>query len=212
MPGPIGPDSNAAATSGREQQQAFTHVMNGLERQPTADSKGAVRKVTAADITVGAALRDVNGQPIGKVAEVDPDGVVVDTGQIKVKVPLVSFGKDKSGLLLGTTAAKFNDLVAKAHAQSAAANAAAAAAAAAQPRPATIGDISVGSQLRDVDGQTIGKITYVGKDGATIDTGKTKIKLPIDEFGVDKSGLMIPLTAQKFNEIIAQGEAAAGKK
>jgi len=208
MPGPVGPDSNAAASSSREQTQSFTHVMNNLDRQQPVVEKSAVRKATVADVTAGAPLRDIDGKPIGKVGSVDADGVVVDTGQYKVRVPLVSVGVDKSGLVLGTTAAKFNDIVAKAHAQAAAS----APPAKPEPRPATAADISAGAQLRDVDGQPVGKITAVAADGATIDTGQTKVKLPIDAFGVDSSGLMIAITAQKLNEIIAQADAAAGKQ
>ena len=208
MPGPVGPDSNSSASYGREQTQNFTHVMNNLDRQQPVADKGAVRKVTAAEITAGASLRDIDGKPVGKVDSVDANGVVVDTGQFKVRVPLVSFGKDKYGLVLGTTAAKFNDIVAKAHAQAAAS----APAAKPEPRPATAADISAGAQLRDVNGQPVGRITAVAADGATLDTGQTKVKLPIDAFGVDSSGLMIAITAQKLNEIIAQADAAAGKK
>jgi hypothetical protein len=208
VPSPIGPDSNAAAASGREQQQGFAHVMNNLDRRQPAEEKSAVRKVTAAEITAGEPLRDIDGKPIGKVDSVDADGVVVDTGQFKVKVPLVSFGKDKSGLVLGTTAAKFNEVAAKAHAQALAS----APPAKPEPRPATVADISAGAQLRDINGQPVGKITAVAADGATLDTGKTKVKLPLDAFGVDPSGLMIAITAEKLNEIIAQADAAAGKK
>ena len=63
-----------------------------------------------------------------------------------------------------------------------------------------------------MNGQPVGKITAVAADGATLDTGQTKIKLPLDAFGVDSSGLVIGITAQKLNEIIAQADAAAGKK
>lgn len=208
MPGPIGPDSNAAASSGREQTQSFTHVMNNLNRQEPVVTKGAVRKATAADVTAGAPLHDLDGKPIGKVDSVDADGVVVDTGQYKVRVPMVSIGVDNSGLMIGTTAAKFNDIVAKAHAQAAAS----APPAKPEPRPATAADISAGAQLRDVNGQAIGKITAVTADGATLDTGQTKIKLPLDAFGVDSSGLVLGITAQKLNEIIAQADAQVGKK
>ncbi|HET7347494.1 MAG TPA: hypothetical protein VFJ10_09185 [Acidobacteriaceae bacterium] len=54
--------------------------------------------------------------------------------------------------------------------------------------------------------------TAVASDGATVDTGVTKVKLPLDAFGVDSSGLVIGITAQKLNEIIAQADVAAGKK
>jgi len=208
MPGPIGPDSNASASSSREQTQSFTHVMNNLDRGKPVVTKGAVRKATAADVTAGEPLRDIDGKPVGKVDSVDANGVVVDTGQYKARVPLVSIGVDKSGLVLGTTAAKFNDIVAKAHAQAVAS----APPAKPEPRPATAADISAGAQLRDVNGQPVGKITAVAADGATLDTGQTKIKLPLDAFGVDSSGLVIGITAQKLNEIIAQADAAAGKK
>jgi hypothetical protein len=208
MPGPQGPDAGAAATSGRDQQQGFSHVMNNLDRGKPVVTKGAVRKATAADMTPGAPLRDVDGVAVGKVDSADANGVVVDTGQYKVRVPLVSFGVDKSGLVLGTTAAKFNDIVAKAHAQAVAS----APPAKPEPRPATAADISAGAQLRDVNGQPVGKITAVAADGATLDTGQTKVKLPLDAFGVDTSGLVIGITAQKLNEIIAQADATAGKK
>jgi hypothetical protein len=149
----------------------------------------------------------VNGQPIGKIGSVDPDGVVIDSGQAKVKVPLVAFGKDDKGLLLGITSAKFNELVAKAHAETAAA-------APAQPatRAAKAADVVAGASLRDVNGQTVGKITGVSADGATVDTGKTKVKLPLDAFGVDSSGLLIGITAQKLDEIIAQAQGTSSKK
>jgi len=206
MPGPVGPDANASAASGRDQTQGFNHVMNSMDRQKVV-TKGAVRKVTSAEVTVGAPLRDVDGQPIGKVDSVAADGIVIDSGQSKVKVPLTAFGMDKSGLVLGITAAKFSELVAKAHAASAAA-----APAKPAPRSATAADVVAGAALRDVDGQPVGKITGVYPDGATVDTGKTKVKLPLDAFGVDSSGLVIGITAQKLDEIIAQAQGAPSKK
>jgi hypothetical protein len=203
------PDSSAISSNNRDQVSAYNHVANTLEgRHATSVSKPNASKATAADVTVGAPIRDLEGKPIGKVAALDPDGVVVDTGQSQVKVPLDSFGKDKSGLLIGITAAKFTEMVAAAHAQAAASTPPAKS----EPRPATAADISAGAQLRDVNGQTVGKITAVAADGATVDTGQTKVKLPLDAFGVDSSGLVIGITAEKLNEIIAQADAAAGKK
>lgn len=208
MPGPQGPSAGAVANGAREQMQGYNHVVSNLERpeQQANGSKGAgaVRPVTASEIVAGAAVRDVNGQPVGKVASVDADGVVVDTGTMKVKVPIVGFARDKNGLLIGITAQKFAELTAKAHAQSAAA-----APAKAEPRPATVADIAKGAPLRDSDGKVIGKITFVSADGATIDTGAIKVKLPIDDFGVDTAGLILPITLQKLNELIAQSRAAA---
>lgn len=78
--------------------------------------KQAPVPATAADFKVGSGLRDIAGTPIGTISQVDPDGVVVDTGSTKIKVPASAFGKDDQGLLLSVTAAKFNALIAQAHA------------------------------------------------------------------------------------------------
>lgn len=202
------PDSTAISSNNRDQVAAYNHVANDLEGRRQSSSKSSASKATAADITVGAPLRALDGKPIGKIAAIDADGVVVDTGQSKVKLPLDSFGKDKAGLLIGITAAKFGEMVAAAQTQAAAS----APPAKAEPRAASVADISAGAQLRDVNGQPVGKITAVASDGATVDTGQSKVKLPLDAFGVDSSGLVIGITMQKLNEIIAQADAAAGKK
>jgi hypothetical protein len=82
--------------------------------RPKAKQQRAV-PATAADIKSGSQLRDSQGVKIGSVESVDADGVVVNTGQTKIKVPLVAFGKDDQGLLLGITASRFNELIAQAH-------------------------------------------------------------------------------------------------
>jgi hypothetical protein len=133
--------------------------------------------------------------------------VVVDNGRAKVKVPLTAFWKDNSGLLFGITAAKFNQIVAKAYAETPPP-----APAKAGPRPATAADLVAGAPLRDVNGQPIGKITAVAADGATVDIGKTTVKLPLQSFGVDGSGLLIPITAEKLNQLAARSESSANNK
>jgi hypothetical protein len=104
----------------RENNAAYNHVLatgvksQNAEDRPTAQKKSA-GPATSADIKTGASLRDKDGVPIGTIDTVEADGAVVNTGQTKIKVPLVAFGKDGRGLLLGITAARFNELVAKAH-------------------------------------------------------------------------------------------------
>lgn len=84
---------------------------------------GSVTRATAADIKAGEPVRDVKGVPLGTIAALAPneviadsDQAVVDTGQTKIGVPLIAFGKDDKGLLLSITAAQFNQLVAQAQA------------------------------------------------------------------------------------------------
>ena len=118
-----GTGNSANISSGnRENNAEYNRLIGAGDGKPKKDDsaqthKGAV-PATAADITAGASLRDIKGVPIGTIASVDSNQAVVDTGQTKIGVPLMAFGKDDKGLLLGMTADKFNQLVAQAHAKS----------------------------------------------------------------------------------------------
>ena len=112
-------DATKISSANREANAAYNQLIGAGTPTKTADQgRGPVRSApvaaTAADITVGSAIRDIKGVRIATVAQVDPDGVVVDTGATKIKVPSNGFGKDNEGLLLNVTAAKFAALVAKA--------------------------------------------------------------------------------------------------
>lgn len=117
-------DASRISNSNREANSDYNHLIgqsgNVTKDSDTDDSakkkSHAATPATAADITAGAALRDIKGVPVGTVASVDADGVVVDTGETKIKVPLIAFGKDDEGLLLSITADKFHQLIAQAHA------------------------------------------------------------------------------------------------
>jgi hypothetical protein len=124
--GPAGPapgSGNATAISrGNQENNADYNRLVGAA--DTKNVKGEVKTqahhspvaATAADIKAGAALRDIKGVPIGTIVSVDASQAVVDTGKTKIGVPLIAFGKDDQGLMLGMTADKFAELVAKAQA------------------------------------------------------------------------------------------------
>ena len=114
-------DSTKISSGNRENNAEYNRLIGAADpTAPARDSQATTKSTpvpaTAADIKVGSALRDVNGVHIGTVSQVDPDGVIIDTGTSKVKVPASGFGKDGGGLLLNVTAARFNELIAKAHA------------------------------------------------------------------------------------------------
>ena len=114
-------DSVKISSGNREANAAYNQLIGSADSTQPAKKESrkastAAVAATAADIKPGSALRDVQGVHIGTVGAVDPDGVVVDTGTTKIKVPASAFGKDSAGLLLSVTAAKFNELIAKAHA------------------------------------------------------------------------------------------------
>jgi hypothetical protein len=43
---------------------------------------------------------------------------------------------------------------------------------------------------------------------AVIDTGLTKIGVPLAAFGKDDKGLLLSITAEKFNQLVAQAHAS----
>lgn len=116
-PAPGSGNSATITNSNREQNSSYNHVISNMDPVKQAEPqksglKGKAVPAAAADIKAGSQLRDSKGVPIGTVQSIDGDGVIVDTGQTKIKVPLVAFGKDEAGLLLGITAARFSELVA----------------------------------------------------------------------------------------------------
>lgn len=76
------------------------------------------------------------------------------------------------------------------------------------PVAATAADIKAGLALRDIKGVRIGTIVSVDANQAIVDTGQTKIGVPIQAFGKDDSGLLLGMTAAKFAELVAQAHAS----
>ncbi|MEP7130554.1 MAG: hypothetical protein ABI770_05440 [Sphingomicrobium sp.] len=117
-------DSAKISNGNRENNAEYNRLVGASDAKAQAANGDKVKTrpvavpATAADIKAGAALRDVKGVPVGTIDSVTDQQVVVQTGQTKIGVPLVAFGKDDKGLLLSITAQQFNDAVAKAHAQS----------------------------------------------------------------------------------------------
>jgi len=84
------------------------------------------------------------------------------------------------------------------------------------PVPATAADIKSGAQVRDVKGVPIGTIASLGpnevtadSDQTVIDTGHGKIGVPLSAFGKDDKGLLLSITAQTFNQLVAQANGGA---
>lgn len=122
--GPAGPvagsgDSTRISQGNQQNNQAYNQLVGAADpKAAKTEVKGQAHHspvaATSADIRAGAALRDVKGVPIGTIVSVDSSQAVVDTGKTKIGVPLIAFGKDDQGLLLGMTADKFAELIAKA--------------------------------------------------------------------------------------------------
>jgi hypothetical protein len=120
QPAPGTGNSTQITTTNRETNAQYNHVIGTTDAKNSSTNErpkapGKAVPAAAADIKAGAALRDSQGVRIGTIETADAAGAVVNTGQTKIKVPLSAFGKDDQGLLLGITAARFNELIAKAH-------------------------------------------------------------------------------------------------
>lgn len=75
------------------------------------------------------------------------------------------------------------------------------------PVPATAADIKSGASLRDIKGVPIGTIASSDGQQVVVDTGTTKIGVPLMAFGKDDQGLLLSITADKFNQLVAAAHA-----
>ena len=123
-------NSRDVMTANRERDAAYNQLaargvkVTDRDRDDSRQKRASAVLATAADLTPGAQVRDVKGVPIGTIATLganeviaDSSQAVIDTGEVKIGVPLSAFGKDKKGLMLGITADKFNELVAQTRAK-----------------------------------------------------------------------------------------------
>jgi hypothetical protein len=122
-PSPISGDSTRITSENRDATATFNQRMGSADLKSSNGDKKAKQqapvKAAPEDIKAGAVVRDIKGVQIATIASVDANQAVLDTGQTKIGVPLIGFGKNDQGLLLNMTAEKFNQLVAQAHAKSA---------------------------------------------------------------------------------------------
>jgi len=80
---------------------------------------------------------------------------------------------------------------------------------AAKGAPATAADAKAGAPLRDVDGAPAGTIVSGSDQQVVVDTGQTKVGVPLSLFSKDDKGLMLSVTAKQFNDAVAKAHARA---
>ncbi|HYX47254.1 MAG TPA: hypothetical protein VE820_10605 [Sphingomicrobium sp.] len=69
----------------------------------TSTKAEATTKVTKADVKAGASIFDTSGNSVGKVESISAKGAVVNTGKVKVTVPISSLAKSDKGLVIAMT-------------------------------------------------------------------------------------------------------------
>lgn len=145
-----------------------------------------------ADVTVGAAVLDVNGGSVGTVASVTGDIVVIDTGAVKASVPVTSLASSDKGVLIGMTKAELE---------------AAAKGAAAGQQEQFLASLKPGTAVSDHNGGAVGTIEAVDADTVTVATPTAKAKLPKNAIAQGPNGAVIGMTRAQL-EAAAKGGAA----
>jgi hypothetical protein len=73
--------------------------------------------------------------------------------------------------------------------------------------PATAADAKAGAPLRDLDGAPVGTIVSSTDQAVVVDTGQTKIGVPLTMFRKDDKGLLLSITAKQFSDAVAKAHA-----
>lgn len=111
-PAPGTGNSAGITSANREQNAAYNRLVGDRNQRPVLKGKAVAAK--RSDVLPGSALRDVNGLAVGTVQSVDGEEAIVQTAAGPVRIPLIGFGKDKAGLLLGMTADQLQAAIAAA--------------------------------------------------------------------------------------------------
>lgn len=99
----------ATAPSAAATGQASDSTAATTAPSPSASAKtetAATTKATKADVKAGASIFDTSGNAVGKIDSVSAKGAVLNTGKVKVTVPISSLAKSDKGLVIAMTKAQ----------------------------------------------------------------------------------------------------------
>lgn len=74
-------------------------------------------------------------------------------------------------------------------------------------RPAKAAEVVAGKPVNDSTGQLIALIEKVEPDGAILYNGAANVKVPVEAFGVNRKGLLLDMTKDKFDALVAQASS-----
>jgi preprotein translocase subunit YajC len=145
-------------------------------------------------ITAGMQITDASGGPVGTVAAVQGDNVVVKTDKHQVLLPKASFTAADGKLLIGMTQAQLNAEIEK---SAAAADAA----------------IVAGATVKGTGGATIGTVDSVTADTVTIKLASGKlVQIPRSGArGSPDGSVVIGLSAEQLEAQLGSGTAESGQ-
>jgi len=117
-PAPATAPGQAQTTPGQASQitPALTGQTPSGQTTGTAAQTPQFAPATAADVKGGVSVYDEKGAIVGKIDSVSSAGAVINTGAVRVTIPVSSFAKSDKGLVISTTKAEL-DASAKASAK-----------------------------------------------------------------------------------------------
>lgn len=95
-------DQSATSAAPASNSSATTATPAAAAKTETATTT----KVTKADVKAGASIFDTSGNSVGKIELISAKGAVVNTGKVKVTVPIASMAKSDKGLVIAMTKAQ----------------------------------------------------------------------------------------------------------
>lgn len=159
---------------------------------PSAPAAGVAAKPAAVP-TAGSTVIGKDNQPVGTIAQVTAEAIVIDTGTNKVPVPVASIGTNPKGYWIGMTKAELDAAYAQA-AQQALANL----------------DLSPGKMVHGLNDAMIGTIKTADAQFVTVTTGKGEVKLPRNGFGPGTNNTVrVNATAEQIDAAVAGAAPAA---
>lgn len=69
--------------------------------------------------------------------------------------------------------------------------------------PAKPEEVTVGAEVRDPKGAVVGSVDSVSMGAAVIATPGGKVEVPLEAFGKNKQGLLIPMSKSDFDKAVA---------
>ena len=105
-------DLEAEVDTGAETAAGQGGPDGDTDAEAGAAGAGEIVVATPADLQAGVAVLDPQGGMVGTVEQVEADGAIVSTGNVRAKMPLESFGKNNRGLVISMTRADFEAAVA----------------------------------------------------------------------------------------------------
>ena len=77
------------------------------------------------------------------------------------------------------------------------------------PTPATAADVNAGAQVRDSKGVQVATIVEMQGTNVVLDTGQTKVAIPMTLLVKDSQGVMLNITADQLHDAMAKAHARA---